>query len=290
MVVVVDAGWAERRIILCDFVHVEVPEKLACSCKDPITKLMRYMKASSLAVRTAGVLLFLLGSQVWSLRLSFSPESEITSRLGESLKEVRPGTVSDLTNECDVAKSETGWMVFVLNADLINDNLFRTYFETAEERIGLWVEQDNGLLRIGLGLGPTGPVPNTDLPIRLVRRNERAVIVIGVTRNEVRVITNNRDSRTRWPAESAATWSCARVQFANDSRELSEGNDCKRCNIELFYSSGTNQDDIRDLMNSISNVQRFNVLRSFGILLSVTGISLIFGLGNSLPRFARRKT
>jgi len=246
------------------------------------------MRYTTTIVKALGVVLVVVGSQVWGSRLSFEPDTKIASRFDSQLKEVKADAVNDLTEECNRAKSASGWVVFVLYANLTNDNQFRTYFETAEERIGLWVEYDYGLLRLGLGLGPTNPESNTEVPIRIVRQNERATIVIAVSRNETRVITNNRDVRKNWPAESASSWSCERVQFADNDRDLSEGHECEQCDIRLLYTSGENLDDLSEFMESISNVQRFNLIRGIGSVLTAIGFLLMLGFTGPLVTYFRR--
>jgi len=246
------------------------------------------MNVRSLLLRVVGAMLLVAGSQVWSSRLSFASESEIFEQLGGAIIEVDEGSVSNLAHVCNVAKTSSGWMIFVLFANLRNDDRFRTFFETAEERIGLWVEQDYGLLRLGLGLGTVSSESNTDLPIRIVRQNEKASVLIGITSNQVRVVTNNLDTQVRWPAEGFSEWSCERVQFADDIRELSEGHDCKGCNIRLFYASGNNLDELQESLDRFSNVQRFNVARITGTILITLGSLLMLGFGDSLMNYVRR--
>jgi len=246
------------------------------------------MKVRTLLPRVFGVMLVVAGSQVWGSRLSFASESEIFEQLGGSMIEVNVDSVSDLTDVCNTVRTPSGWMIFVLFADLRNDDRFRTFFETAEERIGLWVEQDYGLLRLGLGLGTMSSESNTDLPIRIVRQNEKASVLIVITSNQVRVVSNNLDAQVRWPAEGFSEWSCERVQFADDTRELSEGHDCKGCNIRLFYASGDNLDELQEFLDRISNVRRFNAARITGTILILSGFLLILGFGDSLFSSARR--
>jgi len=246
------------------------------------------MKVRTILLRFLGVVLVAAGSQVWSSRLSFASESEILEQLGGSMIEVNVGSVSDLTDVCNTVRTPSGWMVFALFADLRNDDRFRTFFETAEERIGLWVEQDNGLLRLGLGLGMTGSESNTDLPIRITRQNERASVLIGITTNQVRVVTNNLDAQVFWPDEGFSEWSCERVQLADDTRELSEGHDCKGCNTRLFHASGNDPDELHEALNRISNVRRFNAARITGTILILSGFLLVLGFGDSLFSSARR--
>lgn len=235
-----------------------------------------------------GAPLILGGMTIWNSRLNFDTETVVRSRLANRLQYLSAGQTADLEDECEIAKSGQGWILFVLDATLTSDNQFRTFFETAEERVGLWVEYDSGLLRLGLGLGPDNDASNIGVPIRLVRKDERIAVLIAVKQQETRVISNAVDIRTKWPGDLAPIWQCDAVQFADDSRELTGGYKCEGCDIRLRYVTGRNIDEVDDLLESLSNVRRFQTKSWLGTALSVLGGLIIL---NKLPNIRRpRKT
>lgn len=226
-----------------------------------------------------GSVLVVIGSFVWTSRLShFSPQILTQGRLEDQLVKVPSGRTLDLSDECTEAASGSGWILFVLEATLTNDDRFRTFFETAEERVGLWVEYEPGVLRLGLGLGLENVETNVYLPIRIVRHTERTTIFVAVKQDETRVVTNARDGRISWPGSRMSTWSCSTVRFADDVRELSSGNSCAQCAISLSYATGRDVAELDYLLDEVSNVRKFNLVRWTGTSLTLLGI-VIFLLG-----------
>lgn len=247
------------------------------------------MKLRMVGVRLVGVGLAILGAWIWSARLDYSPEQILQQQLAERLVEVSPEQVNDLSDVCSQVAENDNWVLFVMKANLISDTKFRTLFETAEERVGLWIEYDPGLLRLGLGLGLESNDSNTEIPIRWVRRDETATVVIGVSRNATRLVTNAIDKTKAWPGDLAAGWRCNAVQVGNESRELSEGNTCAGCNVQLRYASGSDMVELTALLDSLSNVQSFNTKRITGSALTLAGALLvIFGPNMSLGAMAQR--
>lgn len=245
------------------------------------------MNVRTFAIRLVGATLAIGGSLVWSSRLDYEPKRALEERIADRLVEVAPGKLSDLSTRCGQVLNPGGWMLFVMDARLLSDTKFRTYFETAEESVGLWVEYDLGLLRLGLGLGSESP--NTEIPIRLVRRDESVTVFIAVSREETRVITNAVDKSKSWPGHFAESWRCNGVQVGSDSRELSEGNTCAGCNVQLRYATGSNMVELTALLDSLSNVQSFNTKRIMGSALTLAGALLVIvGPNMSLGAVAHR--
>lgn len=228
-----------------------------------------------LVSRLIGTTLMILGSVIWTARLDFSPERILKDRLADRLVEVLPGKVHDLSEVCSQVSEANGWVLFVMNANLISDSKFRTYFETAEERVGLWVEYDLGLLRLGMGLGPESVESNTEIPIRLVRRDEVATILISVTSNQTRVLTNAIDKQKMWPGDFVSDWRCDAVQIGDDLRELSHGNPCVGCDVKLHYATGLDRAELAALFESASNIRSFNTKRILGSALTMLGVMII---------------
>lgn len=131
------------------------------------------MSLRRIVVVLVGLGLIVVGSTVWRDRLEYSPELVLRQRLGNQLKEVSSEGFHNLSDACDVFNDRENWILFVLEANQLNDSTMRTYFETADqERIGLWVELEPPLLRLGMGLGLENPESSTQLPIRVVRKSE----------------------------------------------------------------------------------------------------------------------
>lgn len=241
-------------------------------------------RKTSIAVRLVGALFAIVGSMIWTSRLVYTPNTVFDRFKGAQLAEIEGAAITDLASTCDEILTDSGWIVFVLTANLISDSAFRTYFETSTERDGLWVEYDSGLLRLGLGLGPDSPDPSTAIPIRTVRQDERVTVTIAVTRNQTRVVTNAVDKQKVWPGEFAEGWKCDAVQIGSDVRELSEGNTCVGCNARLFYMTGTDHTELTQLLDSLSNVRSFNTRRILGSALTLMGVLMMLFMPKTLVR------
>lgn len=225
----------------------------------------------------------LAGCVVWASRLAYEPNPIISNRLSGRLIEIDPAIVTDLTQACRQVESTQGWVLFVLEANLVSDASLRTYFETDKEPLGLFVESEPGFLRLGLGLGP-GPESDLQVPIRTIRRDHRETIVIAVSHDETRVIANTIDRRAKWPGILADEWLCKQLQIGSDTRELSQGYKCESCDVQLQYVVGDSLRELDDLLNDLSNVDDFNRRRWLGTLLTLVGLLLLFGVGQRRTR------
>jgi hypothetical protein len=227
------------------------------------------------ALKLAGAVLSVVGCLVWSSRLDYSPEKALTRQLGERLIDIDPNVITDLSSACSTAGEDDGWVLFVLDADLTSDTTARTFFETADERFGLWVEYDPGLLRLGQGLGADSLASNTEIPIRWVRRDERAFIAIAVSTIGTRVVTNAIDKQNAWPGDLVSVWRCDKVQIGSDTRELSEGKECMGCDARLRFATGENLVELETLLDNLSNVNEFNAKRWIGTCLTFVGFLVL---------------
>jgi hypothetical protein len=222
-----------------------------------------------------GLGLSVVGSFIWNSRFEFAPEAVLQQSLGSQLQEVPIGQPRDLSEECNIASEQGGWILFVMDAKLLADNKVRTYFETAREPSGLFVEYDPGLLRLGLGLGPDSTESNLELPIRLVRNDELATVMIGVSRNETRVVTNAVDRQIAWPADYYREWRCDPVQIADNTKESTHGYLCEGCNTRLRYATGQDPAQLGALLDEISNIEQFNLRRFMGTGLTLAGVTIV---------------
>lgn len=238
------------------------------------------MKAWVWALRVVGVVLVVVGSVVWGARNEYAPESALQGQLAVPLVSVDASTVTDLTAACNAVNQDEGWILFVVRAQLVSDAQARRYLQTADEPFGLFVEYDPALLRLGLGLGPEKW--NTELPIRSVRRDESAVITIGVSRSQTRVVTNLADQQKVWPNGFAPQWRCDGVELGRANHTFASGATCQDCAVSLRYTTGTGITELNDLLSSLSNNRRHNTMRIAG-----TGLTL-FGLAMLAFAFRRR--
>lgn len=225
-----------------------------------------------------GIVLVLAGSMVWRSRFAYYPEQTLQTTLGSRLLEVPLKTTVDLSDACRVATEEEGWILFVLNSSLANDSQIRTFFETAEEPLGLYVEYEPGLFRLGLGMGPGNvneageTISNIELPIRRVHQKEENQVFIGVTKEETRIVTNTRDARVAWPGYLADEWKCNAVQIADDERPSTHGYTCMGCDARLRYATGKNLRELEGVLSTVSNVSEFNIRRWAGTVLTLCGL------------------
>ena len=225
--------------------------------------------------RVTGAGLVLIGSLIWTTRLSYGADTALSEKLRNRIHVIPADKSSDISGACLLEDRPEAWIIFILESVLIPDDEFRTYFQTAEEPVGLFVEYDSGLVRLGLGLGTESAESSKELPIRWVRREEQATIVIGVSQQETRVIANGIDERTTWPGEAAAIWRCNSVQIANDSRAVPGGFTCRGCDTRLLFATGTRLSELHTILDTVSNVASLNIRRLLGNSLVILGMILI---------------
>ena len=239
------------------------------------------MKFRSVGLLLIGILLIVAGSTIWQSRFTYAPENVLQSQMNDRLMEISASETLDLSEACQVAAEEGGWVLFVLNASIVNDVQIRTFFETAPEPLGLFVEYEPGLLRLGLGMGPGNLneagelVSNIETPIRRVHRAEDVQVFIGITKDETRVVTNTRDTKIAWPGYLADEWRCNAVQVATDTRKSSHGYMCSGCHVQLRYATGGEAAEIKELLDSFSNVPEFNLRRGLGSGLIFLGLIFV---------------
>jgi len=245
------------------------------------------MRSRNVVVGTLGVTLVVVGTLLWNTRLNYSPEQVLDMKISEKLVEIEPDKITDLTGACTQV-GNGGWLLFVLEAQLTSDSEFRTFFETAEERSGLWVEYDPGLLRLGLGLGPNASESNTEIPIRWVRRDEKAVIAIVVRQQETIVVTNAKRQAKQWRGPIDGFWKCNAVQVGSDTQELTQGHECENCRIRLRFAYGDNGQEVLDVVEKLDNIAEFNLKRWLGSGLLISGILLLVFCRSSIPTTRKR--
>lgn len=225
-------------------------------------------------------MLVILGSIIWSDRLNYGGRSAIkASGLASELVPIdQPET--DLSNECEAARTGTGWLLLLIDTKLIADDTFRGYFETAPTSAGLFMEYDpgeDGVLRLGIA---TKTDPNF-VRLRTVRRDESAVLALLIRRDDVRIVSNAVDRTVSLPAEPRPSWSCSGVRVGS-----SDGVDCPQCSTEIRYATGVDPRDAHRYLDALSNLREYNVKRWSGSGLSMLGATCLTLI--PLTRFRRR--
>jgi len=249
------------------------------------------MRGTIVLNRAAGILLLVAGSIVWSTRNEITTKADIETKTSVQLRELTAGAAHDLTAECEKTRNINGWILFLVEANLQSDAGVRTYFETSPEPYGLWLEYDQGTLRLGLGLGPNSVESSTEIPMRIVRRDLREVFAIGVTLDETRVVGNVTDEVSQWPGAFFPEWRCDQVQLGGDTEALSEGYKCETCNVRLWYTSGDDLSEIDDILDSFANTKKHDKRRWFGSALTLIGITIFLRKsGESWPKLWKRRT
>jgi hypothetical protein len=231
------------------------------------------MKLWVWALRVVGVVLVVVGSVIWGARNEYAPVTVLQRQLATPLVSVDSSTVTDLSAACNAVNQNEGWVLFVVSAQLVSDAQARRYLQTADEPFGLFIEYDPALLRLGLGLGPEKW--NTELPIRYVRRDEFAVITIGVSRSQTRVVTNLADQQTVWPNGFAPQWRCDGVELGRANHAFASGATCQDCAVSLRYTTGAGITKLNDLLDSLSDSHRHNTMRMAGTGLTLLGLAML---------------
>lgn len=224
------------------------------------------------------VALFLMvgGSALWRTRSNFSEVSQVQRALTLMPLNVSRTGVSDLSAACRMAQDPDGWVVFAASLNLESDDVPRRYLQTAEDPFGLFIEydpRDSGLLRLGLGLGPEKW--NTDLPIRIVRADARETIIVAVTRNETRLVTNVVDRRVRWPGDFVENWRCDAVSLGSPDMAKDSVLYCESCRSTLLYSSGLGLATMNTALDQAVNIPRFHLSRIGGSMMVLVGLALM---------------
>lgn len=217
-----------------------------------------------------GVVLVTTGAFVWTQRDEYSPNRQIELAMGERLISLGGEPNRDLSDVCKGVHSNGGWILWVIDLSVTNDGVPRKFFETSQEPFGMFVEYDPPDLRLGLGLGPEKW--NTELPVRVVRRNEIVTLAIGVTTTETRVVTNVVDRRKAWPMEFLPLWRCDDVRYGAETKNLDSGLGCEGCMVTVRYAIGTEETSLSGLLDSVNNIQRYQIVRLTGTALTLFGV------------------
>jgi hypothetical protein len=227
-----------------------------------------------LCIRVFAMALVIMGSLIWGSRLEYRPDVVMTKALGAEIVRLNPNRPTDLSGICEQTRTDSGWVLFLVEANVWNDTKSRLYFETAPKPYGLWLESGPGVLQVGLGLGDD-VISSSEIPVRVVRSDSREFVAIGVTSDETRVIANAVDNVSQWPGAIFPQWRCDSVQIGNSLRQLSEGDTCENCDAIVSVVSGQGVERLDSILDSIVNIERFSIRRWSGTLLILLGVALL---------------
>ncbi len=227
---------------------------------------------------SALVALFLIvgGSSLWRTRSNFNELSHVKRDLTLMPLRIASTGVSDLSAICQMAQNPDGWVVFAASLNLKSDDIPRRYLQTAEDPFGLFIEYDpadSGLLRLGLGLGPERW--NSDLPIRTVHEDTRETIIVAVSRDETRLITNVVDRSVQWPGDFVDDWRCDQVSLGSPDMERDTVLYCESCRSKLYFASGVGLAKMNAVLDRTVNIPRFHVTSTAGSVMVLAGFALM---------------
>jgi len=95
------------------------------------------------------------------------------------------------------------------------------------------------------------------------------------------VVTNVVDRRKAWPMDFLSSWRCDGVRYGAEIKNLDSGLGCEGCLVTVRYAIGTEGTSLSGVLDSVSNVQRYQIVRLTGTVLTLFGV-LVFVLGARL--------
>lgn len=215
-----------------------------------------------------GVVSLALGLGVWSSRLDFSVDTSATDVIKLTQLKSR-----DSISDCKLLESDSGWLLFIVEAYIAPVMIYQGLFETAEESKGLFVEYDptdrvNGtMLRLGLA----GKNKTLLFPIRVVRRPETVSAVIAVRSTSVRLVSSAIDQKILFPVDFDLQLNCENV-WVGGADEVR----CQNCDVTVRYASGDDPLVISRYLDDLSNVDAYNFKRVSGSFLTILGAAVLF--------------
>lgn len=230
------------------------------------------MKVSKEVIRlTAVVLLAVVGSGVWYSRLANESDRQLRQLDAKGLQSVASDLPIDLSSVCDARKSAGGWIVFVLSLQLLSDTNFRRYFETDSGDRGIFIEYD-GREAANLRLGYATQSKVNLVRLRTVRKDESALLTVGVSADEIRWVVNgsaNQVSLVERQKGNGLDLSCDFVTNLGD-----RSGQCGNCQSQFGYVAGSGKMSFEDLFRQLSTTREYQFRRWIGISMTLVGIVL----------------
>jgi len=78
-----------------------------------------------------------------------------------------------------------------------------------------------------------------------------------------------------------SSWRCDGVRYGAEIKNLDSGLGCEGCLVTVRYAIGTEGTSLSGVLDSVSNVQRYQIVRLTGTVLTLFGV-LVFVLGARL--------
>lgn len=219
-----------------------------------------------------GVALVVYGSFEWSRRLTYQPDVGKLIGSGIELTDFSNPDTAQLIAACRGVEQSNGWLLLVIRTNLVADQIFRGYFESAPDERGLYVEYDPFEVSTGpsFRLGISSQVQNTLVHLRTVRRDEDAFVALGIQSDQIRVVTNGVDRIEQYVESFQPSLSCDSPVVG-----LADEIDCKGCDISVRYAAGSDQLQLTEALNSLSNARSYNVRRVLGTVATFIGSFLV---------------
>lgn len=216
---------------------------------------------------------------LWVSRLEYKPENALAEVAAQEIVQVSSKAPTNLAVACTRVSQSQDWMLLVLRTAVVGDSEARRFFETASDSYGMFVDYNEGRLRIGLGLGPE--LDTQFVPLRLVRYAEDFVVFIGITNREIRAVANTLDESILIPDSFMSTLNCESFKVVQGSSNRLAGTACKVCKTSVSYLTGNDEAQLDKILDAASNMKRFRRFGVGGTALGSLGALLMF-----LPRRA----
>jgi len=230
------------------------------------------MKVLKEVVRLTAVVLFtVVGSGVWSSRLANESDRQLRQLEAKGLQLVASDVPFDISSACNARKSAGGWVAFVFSLQLLSDTNFRRYFETDSGDRGIFIEYD-GREAANLRLGYSTQSKVNLIRLRTVRKDESALLTVGVNADEIRWVVNgsaDQVSVVEYQTGSGLDLSCESVTNLGD-----RSGQCDNCQSQFGYIAGSGKVSFENLFRQLSTTREYQFRRWIGIGMTLMGIVL----------------
>lgn len=230
------------------------------------------------AVLGVAIPIVIAGSLMWNTRSEYSivgTNSEIDALAIRNLRVLSDG---DQLEGCERLMEGGGSILFVVETNIFADDTFRGVFETAPNSRGMFVEYDPAdskhsmVLRLG--------IPSTSdvllMPLRVVRKSEKLLMVIGMDNEGLRVVSNTIDHRTTFQPDFVPSPICDAVQIGS-----ADAAKCAGCSVSVRYAHDLESGELDTVLDSISNRAIFDFKRLAGTVLVLVGTFMVFSCRKS---------
>lgn len=232
-----------------------------------------------------GVALVVYGSFEWNRRLTYQPDIGLLNDKGIELTDFSNPDTAQLVAACRGVEQGSGWLLLIIRTNLVADQIFRGYLESAPDERGVYVEYDPFEVSTGpsFRLGIASQSQSALVHLRTVRRDEDAFVALGIQFDQIRVVTNGVDRNEEYIEAFQPSLSCASPVVG-----LADEIDCKGCDISVRYAAGSDENQLTEALNSLSNARSYNIRRVLGTVATFIGsVLVLFPIPNLRSRRKR---